>query len=88
MCFRSSVVGVQSRWLRKNSLDVLDAKGVLLKHQDSTLGQKELLPPDSEEQLILYCGAGGSKDKGKFPKGFSYAQEDSQDSLEAWLLSS
>ena len=51
---------------------------LLLKHRDKTHGQEEL-PWDLEERLIIYLGVGGGKVKGKFPKRFSYAKEDSQD---------
>ena len=51
---------------------------ILLKHEDRTHGQKEL-PRDSEERLIIYLGVGGGKGKGKFPKRFSYAKKESQD---------
>ena len=30
---------------------------------------------DCAEQLIIYLGAGGGKDKGKFPKGLSYVKD-------------
>ena len=39
-----------------------------------------------EEQLIIYCRIGREKEKGRFPKGPSYAKEDPQDP--ALLLSS
>ena len=41
-------------------------------------GQEEL-PQNCEVRLTVYLGLGGGKIKGKFPKGFSHALEDSQD---------
>lgn len=46
------------------------AKVVLLKPRDKTLGQKELLPQDCEEQLSIYFGVGGSKEKGSSKRTF------------------
>ena len=39
----------------------------------------EELPGDHEEILVIYCGVGGGKVRGKFPVRFSYAKLDSQD---------
>ena len=36
------------------------------------------MPPGREDRLIVYLGVGG-KVQGKFPKGFPYAKEDSED---------
>ena len=43
---------------------------VLLKHGDSTRGQKELLPWGCEGWLIIYLGAGGGQEKGAFERTF------------------
>ena len=53
-------------------------KGGFIKAWDRTLGQKEL-HWGCEEWLVIYLGFGGGKDEGKFPKGLSYGNEDSQD---------
>ena len=52
---------------------------VLLKHEDRTCGQEELLPQACEEWLIIYTLGFGEVSKKKIPKGFSYAKEDLQD---------
>jgi len=52
---------------------------ILLKHGDRTSGQKELQDWGREEWLIIYLGVGGGKEKVRYPKGLSYAKEDSQD---------
>jgi len=54
-------------------------KVVLLKHRVRTPGQKEL-HWGCEEQLIIYYGVGGGKEKRRFSKDLSYAKEDLQDS--------
>ena len=54
-------------------------KGDFIKARGRTHGQKEL-PQDPEERLVIYYGVGEGKVQEKFPKGFSYAKEDSQDS--------
>ena len=51
---------------------------ILSKHRDRTHGQKEL-HWGCEEWLVTYYVAGEVKAKGKFPKRFSFAKEDSQD---------
>ena len=51
---------------------------ILLKHRDNARGQKELQHWGLEEWLITYLGVGGGKEKGRGPKGLSYAKEDSQ----------
>ena len=51
---------------------------VLLKRGDRTCEHKEL-PWGHEKWPIIYFGAGGIKEKGRFPKGLSYAREYSQD---------
>ena len=57
---------------------MVQKKVILLKHGDSTHGQKELLWVP-EERLDIYLGVGGGKVKGRFPKRFSYAKEYSQE---------
>ena len=49
---------------------------VLLKYEDRTRRQEELLSPDYEEQMIKYVGVGRSKDRA-VPNGLSYVKEDS-----------
>ena len=49
---------------------------VVLKHRGRTRGQKDLLPWDCEEWLIIYLGVGLGKE---VSKEFSYAKEDLQD---------
>ena len=54
-------------------------KVILLKHGDRTGGTKSTALGLRGERLIIYSGAGGGKVKGKFPKEFSYAKENSGD---------
>ena len=57
---------------------LLCGKGVLTVPQGRTQGQKEV-HWGHEEQLITYFGVEGGNNSGQFPKGLSYAKEDSQD---------
>ena len=42
------------------------------------MGRKEI-HWGCEEWMIIYFGAGGGEDKGKFPQGLSLVKENSQD---------
>ena len=52
-------------------------KVILLKLGDRTRGHKEVLHRDCMEWLIIYL-VFESKEKGRYPKGLSYAKEDPQ----------
>ena len=60
-------------------------KVILLKQDDRTHGQKELLPWYCGGQLIIYFGVEVSKDK-RSSKGFSYAKGDFQDTRDLAIV--